>query len=71
MQVSIASIKVAKFGHANMISSSFFFLMKSKFVIKKLFPSSLAFFLIMKIKGLSRAKIARWILKSQKISLVS
>jgi hypothetical protein len=35
MQVSIASIKVAKFGHVKMISASFFF-MKSKFVIKKL-----------------------------------
>jgi hypothetical protein len=43
MQVSTASIKVAKFGHVNMVSSSFFFWMKSKFVIKKLSPPPVLF----------------------------
>jgi hypothetical protein len=60
LQVSIASIKVAKFGHANMISSSSFFLDEIKICDQKAFPSSsLAFFLIMKFKGLSRSKISR------------
>jgi hypothetical protein len=44
MQVSIASIKVAKFGHVNMISSRCFF-DEIKICDKKAFSSSLAFFL--------------------------
>jgi len=52
MQVSIASIKVAKFGHVKMISASFFF-DEIKICDQK------AFFLVMKFKGFSRLKISR------------